>query len=265
MANTLNLGRLIHEYRRSRAHVVKLIVVTLVFGLIAAFVFSGVFSTQMANNLFGKIVLAILGAILSLPALAGTYMLWSRRGSSLILYENGFVYHRGEREFITTWDEIRSYTEHAACHIETKNGETFDFGANVEGFAEVTEVIKEETLRRMLPQAKAALLNGSSLQFKGLRADKNTPASEMLNQTILSGEGFTLDAHGITAADEGKRIAWSDVVNVDVSEGYRGRIKEVLFSISDPNVSLQVRYGALPNAHLLLALCEEMVGLKQRF
>lgn len=263
ISNTLRLGGLVSEYKGARSHIVKLIIVTLVFSFIAAFVFSGVFSREMANNLPGKIVLTILAAMLSLPAFAGAYMLWSRRASSLALYENGIIYRHGKREFITAWDEIASFTEHAACRIEKRNGEAFDFGANVEGYADAAEAIKEETLRQMLPPAKAALLDGAKLQFKGLWADDNTPARHILNQTILGGEGFALDAHGITAVEKGKRIAWSDVVSVGVVEESYGRGREIFFSISDPNISLQMRYGTLPNAHLLSALCEEMVSLKQ--
>lgn len=259
----LRLGRLEREYKRSRAGVVKLLLVTLVFGLVAVFIFSGVFSRQMANDWAGKIVLSILGALLSLPALAGWYALLRGRGSSVRLYENGLLYRRGGQEFSATWDEIASYTEHAACRIEKKDGAAFDFGTNVEGYAEVADVIKEETLRLMLPAARAALLKGANLEFKGLRADETSPAGKLLNRTILGGAGFTLDADGIAAVEEGQRIAWSDVVDFGVTEAPYGRSKELFFSISAPHVSWQMRYGTLPNAHLLLALCAEMVKAKQ--
>ena len=260
LRDDLRLGQLVREYKRSRAQVVKLLLLTLVFGLVAVFIFSGVFSRQMANDWAGKIVLSILGALLSLPALAGWYVLLRGRGSSLRLYENGLLYRRGGKEIIATWDEIASYTEHAASRIEKKDGEAFDFGTNVEGYAEVADVIKEETLRRMLPAARAALLKGASLEFKGLRADEKSPAGKLLNRTILGDAGFTLDANGIAAVEEGQRIAWSDVVDFGVVQAPYGRGKELFFSISDPQTSLQMRYGTLPNAHLLLALCEEMVS-----
>lgn len=259
----LRLGRLVREYKRSRAQVVKLLLLTLVFGFGAAFIFSGVFSREMANDWAGKIVLSVLGALLSLPALAGWYVLWRGRGSSVRLYERGLIYRRSGREFVTAWDEIASYTEHAACRIEKKDGEAFDFGANVEGYADVADVIKEETLRLMLPAARAALRKGASLEFKGLQAEENSSAGKLLNRTILSAAGFTLDADGITAVAEGQRIAWADVVDCGVMEAPYGKGKALFFSISDPHVSLQMRYGTLPNAHLLLALCEETVRSKQ--
>ena len=261
-ANTLRLGKSVKEYKRSHSSTIKVIVLSLIFGLIAVSLFAGVSAAYFFDDSFstedivGMIALTALGALFALMPLAGGYSLWKERGASIILYEDGLIYRRGGKESVTTWDEIASYTQYHACRVEKRNGEEFQFGAK--GFAEVAEKVRGETLQRMLPQAKAALLNGATLQFK---SSTKIAWAWVIGQDALL--GFTLDAHGITAVKAGKRIAWADVADVGIAEGYYAKSKEPFFAISDQNASLQMRYGILPNAHLLLVLCEEMVSTRQ--
>ena len=257
------LGRVVADYKSSRAQIIKIVIIALICGGVALIFFTAaILDTQ--NGLAGKIGFSVIGALFSLPVIAGFYTLLSRRGSSVSLYENGLVYRRGGKDFVTTWDEIASYTEFNACRIEKKNGEAFDFGASVNGFEEIAERVKQETLSRILPQVKAAIINGSSVQFRGLRADEQTTFSKALNKTLLGSEGFTVDARGITYAEDGQRIEWPDVVDFGVYQIQEHSIKRLpFFGISSASVSFRMTYGALPNAHVLLALCEEMAGHKQ--
>src|SRR5260370_651730 len=194
-------------------------------------------------------------------------MLLTRRGSSVSLYENGLIYRRAGKEFVTTWDEIASYMQETACRITKKDGEVIEFGVDILGADEVAQRIQDETLKRMLPQVKAAILQGSSVQFKGLRPGEKIPLGKTLDQFTAASSGFTVDADGITANDGGNHIAWKDVTDFGIAEeviarGRMGKHTVNVFFIQDGNIGLRTRLGLLENAHVLLALCGEMVSLK---
>ena len=265
--NFLHLGRLIKEYKQSAGNVVKVVIVSLISGTVASFFFLGAFSAEMSNNLAGKIVLSIVGLVFLLPALFGIYMLVRGRGASLSLYENGLIYRRGAKESATTWDEIESYIQETACRVTKKDGEVIEFGLNIKDADEVALRIQEETSKRILPQMKAAILKGASVQFKGLKPAERVPLGKAFDNFIRAFSGFTVDADGITEIDGGNRIAWKDVTEFGVAEeqiGTRNRAWnkiDVLF-IKDGNTSLRTRLGLLENAHILLAICDEMVSLK---
>jgi len=146
--NPSGLGNLLKEYKRSGKTFVGVLIIILICSLITLFLFWGAFGPN--RRLDQRIVLSILGLFISLPAVFGTYMLITRRGSYVALYENGLIYRRGGKEFGTRWDDIASLTESTACRIEGKNGESFDLGHNVEGFDEIADILREETLQRML-------------------------------------------------------------------------------------------------------------------
>src|SRR3979409_2356731 len=101
--NTLRLGKLIKDYERSSASVAKGIVVSLICAGIAALFFTGaIVDTQ--NGLAAKIGVSVIGPLFLLPPFFGIYMLIRGRGASLSLYENGLIYRRGGKEFMTAWD-----------------------------------------------------------------------------------------------------------------------------------------------------------------
>jgi len=266
-SNSLYLGRLLKEYKKSSANIVKVIVVSLISAAVASFFFLGAFSAEMSNNVAGKIVLSIVGLLFLLPALLGIYMLIRGRGASLSLYENGLIYRRGAKESTTTWDEIESYIQETACRVTKKDGEVIEFGLNIKDADEVALRIQEETSKRMLPQMKAAILKGASVQFKGLKPADRIPLGKALDNFMRAFSGFSVDAEGITEIDEGNRIAWKDVTEFGVAEeqiGTQNRARnkiDVLF-IQDGKTTLRTRLGLLENAHIMLAICDEMVSLK---
>lgn len=256
--NTQRLGRLVKEYRKSSAHVIKVVVVSLIGAAVASFFFVG--AAQMSDDLAGSIVLSIVGLLFLLPAMFGTYMLIRGRGASLSLYKNGLLYRRGGKVSTTTWNEVDSYVQETACRITRKDGEVIEFGLNLEGVDEVAVKIQEETSERMIPQVRAAILNGQSIQFKGVKLP-------VLSNFALAFSGFTVDSQGIAAIDEGDPIAWENVTEFGVAEeqiGTRNRAHNRIdvFFIQDGNNTLRTRLGLLENAHVLMAICDEMVGAK---
>jgi hypothetical protein len=230
---------------------------------IAAFLLgAAIFSTSdSASSRNGA---AIIGLFFLLPAVFIILMLFLQRGASLSLYENGLISRKGGKESMTTWDEIDSYIQETACRIVKKDGEVIEFGlVGIKDGDEVTQKIQEETLQRMLPQVKAAILQGSSVQFKGWKPAEKIPLGKALDNFMGASSGFTVDAQGIAENDGGNRIAWKDVTDCGIAEGKMGRVPVDLFLIQDANTSFRTRLGLLNNAHILLALCAEMVSLHQ--
>src|ERR1700730_10244847 len=121
----------------------------------------------------------------------------------------------------------------------------------------------------MLPQVKAAILNGSSVQFKGLKPAGKAPLGKALDNFMRAFSGFTVDAQGISENDEGKRIEWSAVTDFGIGTEQMGSARRErnmidVFFVQDANTMFGTRYGLLENAHVLLALCGEMATLKAR-
>jgi len=250
------LGRLLKEYRRSGKAFLKIALLSLFSGGIAALIFNGAF-TARGIDLAGKIVLSVVGSLFLLPAFAGIYMLVSRRGSSLGIYEHGFVYRYGRKEFAVRWEDIASVAESSACRIELNNGDGFDIGKNVEGYSEISDEIRDETLRRMLPRMQQRIADGNSVTFPGMKLGGKTPLSKAVNNSLLKGDGFIVDAKGIGTVADGSRIAWEDVVEYGVRPG-EGRLAGFLyFYISDLQTEFQMNYGTLHNAHVLMEICAE--------
>lgn len=250
------LGRPLREYRRSGKAFLKIALLSLFSGGIATLIFNGAF-TARGIDLAGKIVLSVVGSLFLLPAFAGIYMLVTRRASSLDIYDNGFIYRYGKKEFAVRWEDIASVAESSACRIELNNGDGFDIGKNVEGFSEIADEIRDETLRRMLPRMQQRIAGGGSVSFQGMKLGGTAPFSKAVNKTLLKGDGFIVDAKGIETAADGGRISWEDVVGYGVRPG-EGRLAGFLyFYIRDPQTEFQMNYGTLHNAHVLLEICAE--------
>lgn len=259
--NPLELGRLVKEYKLSFARVKQLIILICISAAMATcFWLPAIFDSSL-SSLAQRIGLSIVGLFLASPMFAGIYQLFRLSGVSLSLYENGLIYRRRGKDFMTTWDEIDSYIEESACRITKRDGEVIEFGLSIEDVDEVAQEIREQTLRRMLPQVKAAILNGSSVQFKGLKPFEKRLPGKALNNFAFAFSGFSVDAQGITEMDGGNRIAWVDVKNYGISQEKMGRMLVDVFVIQDNKTRFRTRFGLLSNAHILLALCAEMTGL----
>ncbi len=254
-ANIVGLGKPIKEYQRSTKSFVKIAILSLFSLGIAALCFSGAFGENAGWD--RKIVLSMLGLVFLTPVAAGVYMLVTRRGSSASLYEHGLVYRMGGKEFGTTWEDIASLTESTACRIEKRNGEAFDLGRNVEGYDEISNKLHEESLKRLLPKANAAIDGGRSFSFQGLKSSGKIPLGKALPDSLVGGGSFTVDKKGIALVEDGTKIAWPEVVDFGVRQGEARRARFNFFFIEDGKISYQMNYGALPNAHLLLAICAE--------
>src|SRR2546430_6370184 len=254
--NSLKLGRLVKDYQRSSANVAKVIIASLISFAIAALFFAGSVSNAMSGSIAGTIVLSIVGLLFLLPPFFGIYTLIRGRGASLSLYENGLIYRRGGKEFMTAWDEIASYIQETACRITKKNGDVIEFGLNIKDADEVAQRIQDETLRIMLPQVKAAALGGSSVQFKGLKPAEKAPLGAALDNFMRAFSGFTVDSRGIAEIDGNQRIEWDAVTDFGVGEEQmgsgRGRRMIDVFFVQDANTTFRTRYGLLENAHVLL-------------
>jgi hypothetical protein len=73
--------------------------------------------------------------------------------------------------------------------------------------------------------------------------------------------GFTVDQNGVTEIDGGGRSLWQDITDFGISAETRGpriQIPVNILYIAGANHSFRTRYGLLPNARVLLALCAEM-------
>lgn len=255
MTNISGLGNPVKEYKRSGKSFAKVLIVSLICLFISVLLFAGAFGGT--KGLDQRIVLSILGLVFLLPPGFGLYMLITRRGSSVTLHENGLIYRQAGKDFATTWDDVIALTESTACRVETEKGECFDLGHNVEDFDEIALKLRDETLKRMLPKAKGLIDGGGSLSFKGLKAEGKIPLGKALPDNLVGGGTFTVDALGIALADDGSKIAWSDVSDFGIRHGEGRRDRFAFFFIEDGAHAFQMNYGALPNAHLLLALCAE--------
>lgn len=255
-ATARQLGSPLREYRRSGKAFLKIALLSLFSGGIAALIFHGAF-TARGIDLAGKIVLSVVGSLFLLPAFAGVYMLVTRRGSSLGIFENGFIYRYGKKEFAVPWEDIASIAESSACRIELNNGDGFDIGKNVEGFSEIADDIRDETLRRMFPRMQQQIANGGSVTFSSMKLGGTTPLSKAVNNTLLRGDGFIVDAKGIETAADGTRISWEDVEEYGIRPG-EGRLARFLyFYICDSKTEFQMNYATLQNAHILMEICAE--------
>lgn len=261
--NTLRLGRFLKEYKSSAGGVARIIVAATFSVGIAGLFFLGAVSEANSRAWGGMIALSIIGLIFMVPVLVAVYVLFRGRGASLRLFENGLNFRRGGKESSTTWEEIDSYMQETACRITKKDGEVIEFGSGIENADEVAETIQAKTLEIMLPKVRAAIKNGSRVQFKAWKPAHNFPLGKRLSNYMEAGSGFDIDSSGITDNDTGKHIAWKDIRDFGISEETRGpRLKipvQVLY-IANSNQQFRTRYGLLANAHVLLALCSEIVS-----
>src|SRR6266481_6749811 len=220
--NLIALGRLVKEYKRSTATVVTLAVVALLlFAFVAFLIVAAIFST--ADSISTRQSAAIFGGILLLPVIFCLLLLLKGR-ASLSLYENGLVYHRNGKDNMTTWDDVEVYAEGVAGRIQKKNGEQFDIGRGLKGEDEFFEKIQEQTLIRLGPRVKAAISRGETVTFKGLQPSENRFLKSMNQKLMGTFAGFTVDANGITALDNGRRIAWHDVTDCGINQQNLGRM-----------------------------------------
>jgi hypothetical protein len=254
------LGKLVKEYKLSKARVKQLLLISGFSAMIAACFFLPVIFEQNSDATT-KIGVSIVGLFCSTPMFAGIYQIFRLRGVSLSLYNNGFIFQRRGTVAMTTWDEIESYIQDSACRITKKNGEVIEFGHSIEGIEEVADVIMEQTLKRMLPQVKATIQSGSSVQFKGLKPFKNRLPGRPLNNFAVAFSGFSVDQYGITDLETGNFIAWLDVKDYGITQEKMGKYPVDVFFILDDKYRFRTRLGLLSNAHVLLVLCGEMTGL----
>ena len=190
--NTLRLGRFLKEYKASAGGVAKLIIIAVVCFGVAALLLVGAVAGAQAHEFAGMVALSIFGLLFLAVSIFSIYMLFRSRGACLRLYENGLSFRRAGKESTTTWDEIDSYMQETACRITKKEGEVIEFGLNIKGADEVAQRIQDEILSRMLPQARAAILNGSSVQFKGLKPLEKVPLGKAVDTFARAFSGFTL-------------------------------------------------------------------------
>jgi Family of unknown function (DUF6585) len=262
--NTVRLGGLVKEYKSSSASRAKLIVVSLVCILISSIFFLGAVSERSAREWGGVVALSIIGSLFLLPLFAAIYVSIRGRGASLSLYEHGLSFRRGGKESTAAWDEIDSYMQESACRINTKDGEVIEFGQGLTDADEIAQKIQEETLKLMLPQVQLAIRNGSTVAFKGWKPADKIPLGLLgngLSNYMEAHSGFTVDQNGVTEIDGGGRIHWKDMTGFGISAETRGpriQIPVNILYLADANHSFRTRYGLLPNAHVLLALCAEM-------
>jgi hypothetical protein len=101
------------------------------------------------------------------------------------------------------------------------------------------------------------------VQFKGLKPFKTRFLGKGFNNFAFAFSGFSVDAQGVSAIDDGKRIAWQDVTDFGIGSEQMGRIFVDVFFVQFPDTRIRTRSGLLENAHILQALCAEMVQKNQ--
>ena len=255
------LGSLVKEYALSRARVKQIILVIGISATLASFCWlPAIFEPN--DSLTTRIGISIVGPFVASPVFVGVYQLFRLSGVSLSLYTNGLIYRRRGKEYMTTWNEIDSYLCENAVRITKQNGQVIEFGPSLEGLDEVAQEIQAQTLQRRLPQMKAALQNGSSVQFNGLKPFEHRLPGKALNHFSYASSGFSVDAQGLTDLDGGNRIAWRDVVDYGITQEKMGRWPVDVFFIQADQIRLQTRLGLLSNAYILLAPCAEMTHLE---
>ena len=261
MALSPDLGKLVKDYRLSWVRVRQILGVMALSALTAsACLLPAIF---VANETLGiRIGVAIVGLFVASPVFVGIFQLVRLSGSSLSLYENGLIYRRRGRQFTAAWDEIESVAQEGACRIATKSGAVIEFGPSVEAVGEAAQVIQEQTLQRLLPQARAAVQRGESVRFPGLKPFGPRRRAQALNAFAFASSGFSVDAQGITEIDTGKRIAWPEVQAFGVGQERMGRASVDVFRVEGSHDRFRTRLGLLSNAHVLLALCAGLTGLQ---
>ena len=258
--NPSELGIPVKEYKLSPARIRQLILlIFLSAGMATVCWVPAIF--ELNESLTTRVGISILGLFVALPMFVGIYQLFRLGGVSLSLFENGFIYRRHGREFKTSWDEIDSFIQESACRITKKDGEVIEFGLAIEGVDEIVEEIREQTLQRMLPQTRKAILDGSSILFRGLHPFGKWSPGRVLNNFAFASSGYTVDSQGITDLDGKNRIAWKDVKSYGIRQEKMGRMPVDVFVIQAEKDCFQTRSGLLSNAHVLLVLCAEMTGL----
>jgi hypothetical protein len=254
------LGNLVKEYKLSATRVRQIILVMCISaGMSSVCLLPAIFETN--ESITTRVGITILGLFVALPFFVGIYQLFRLGGVSLSLYENGLIHRQRGKEFITAWDEIESFTQENACRIAKTDGEILEFGSSIEGVDEVADVIQNETLKCLLPNARQEIENGVSVQFKTLKPFGQGPVSRAMNNFAYASSGFAVNSQGITDLASGKRIAWVEVRKFGIEQVRMGRFPVDVFTIRSDQAGFQTRLGLLSNAHVLLALCAELTGL----
>jgi hypothetical protein len=185
------LGDCLAEYKTSAAGFTKVIAIMLA-SFAAAALFFAVAITGGPSDTGGRVVLFVLGALFSLPGLLCIYGLTRGRDNALRFFERGISIRKAGHEAEIAWDDVVSYRDGSFLIVETKNGDTFDFGLDgLRASDEILPRVREEVIvKRAVPRLLAAIRDGTPAEF----------------------EDATLDAHGITLLGTDRRIAWSDVI-----------------------------------------------------
>ncbi len=261
MALSPELGKLVNVYKLSWARVRQILGVIVLSALMAsACLVPALFE---ANETLGvRIGVVIVGLFVASPFFVGIFQLVRLGGVSLSLYQNGLIYRRRGRQFVARWYEIESYAQESTCRIATKSGLVIEFGPSVEGADEAAQVIRAETLRRLLPQARVAIDRGESVRFQGLKPFGSRWRGRALNAYAFASSGFSVDAQGITEIDTGNCIAWPEVQAFGVSQERMGRTSVDVVLVEGSHDRFRTRLGLLSNAHVLLALCADLTGLQ---
>jgi hypothetical protein len=267
VATTINnprLGALVKEYKLSTGRVREIIIYMLISGVMAScFFLPAIFSNDVSRSgITTRIGVMIPGTLFLLPVVVGISRLLHLRGNSLCIYENGLTFRSRYQVFETTWDDIDSLIQESACRITKKNGDMVEFGANIENVEEVEDEIQEKTLQRIYPAMIAAIRSGSTVQFIGIKPFQKSLVGKGLNNFSYASAGFAVDAQGITQLEDGQRIAWNDVTDFGIAQEKMGKALVNVFFVQSNEARFRTRLGLLSNAHVLLALCQELTGGK---
>jgi hypothetical protein len=161
--------------------------------------------------------------------------------NALVLYRDGFAFHKGQELHIWRWDEIvfiqsnvwregsigSRYTEHEYT-LTQRSGEKVILGNRIKSVGGAAEAIKRQVFAQLLPPLAQTYGAGQALTFGPV--------------TIHKQNGLQLD---------GKPHAWDAIQDIQVD---RGRFK---LSLRDGKRH-EARASAIPNIELLA----QLIGLK---
>jgi hypothetical protein len=208
----------------------------------------------------GRIVLFVLGLLVSLPGALCLYGLTRGRTNVLRFHEHGIAISKTGHETRMRWEEIASYDVDAFLIIETRNGETVDFG--MDGLASAAEVLprlrEQVTVRRALPLLQAAIREGKTVEFEG--ADGAAETADHVDERVFAA-GFALDAKGI-APSKVKPIPWGDVTECGTTQTTTRRgnlpVTTTWIFIETATGNYRAAIEATSEREALTALCTEL-------
>lgn len=239
MGQAAQFGAPLGEYRAGGARIWYIIGSLVLLALAAVFALMAISTSDTGTIATG----AILGALF----LAGTvYLFWlviQSFGTSVQLFERGFVATQKGRTTAAAWGDVSSITQQIVQHryrgikiwtshnyrLTLNSGEKLRFTEVLAKAGQMGEIIQRQITHELTPRALDAVRGGATLPFGK----------------------FSVNAMGITAGAD--TLAWSDIKDIVLQNG--------IIVIGKVNKRLRwnsAQVSKTPNAYVFLSLVDIM-------